>query len=319
MIYRAGTPRRGITLLEVLAAIFIMGVGMLALLTLFPLGALSMARAVRDDRAATFAANAASVAAAFDLRNDPVVVVALASVPPPLPGGATWGPVDPNGPGYPVFVDPYYATLMTPGLINLGANGIPPAGTPGAWRTGASFAATAQSVARWFSFQDEIQFETTGQTVGGGAAIVRPGTYTCGYMLRRPRSSNADLVDLTVVVYSQRNTELPSGETVFPDATIAGTAAGGTKGTNIIVLGYPVTNKPIIRRGSFLYDTTYKGPPAQTFGRVNGYFYRIANVTETSTTTMNLELDTELKEDVTAVVLLDNVIAVIERGTTWKP
>jgi len=47
--------RRGVTLLEVLAAIVIVGVGMMALLVLFPLGALSMARAVQDDRAANIA------------------------------------------------------------------------------------------------------------------------------------------------------------------------------------------------------------------------------------------------------------------------
>ena len=40
-----------ITLTEVLASIFITGVGQLALLTLFPLGALEMAQAIRDDRA----------------------------------------------------------------------------------------------------------------------------------------------------------------------------------------------------------------------------------------------------------------------------
>ena len=42
--------RRGITLLEVLIAIFITGLGLLALLTLFPLGALEMAEAIEDDR-----------------------------------------------------------------------------------------------------------------------------------------------------------------------------------------------------------------------------------------------------------------------------
>ena len=43
---------RGTTLLEVLAAIFIMGVGMLANLTLFPLGALSIRQGINEDRAA---------------------------------------------------------------------------------------------------------------------------------------------------------------------------------------------------------------------------------------------------------------------------
>lgn len=47
-----GFPKRaGVTLLEVLAAIFIMGIGLLALLTLFPLGAVNMAQSIKDDRA----------------------------------------------------------------------------------------------------------------------------------------------------------------------------------------------------------------------------------------------------------------------------
>ncbi len=44
--------RRGVTLLEVLAGIMNMGVGMLAVLSLFPLGALSMRRSVNESRAA---------------------------------------------------------------------------------------------------------------------------------------------------------------------------------------------------------------------------------------------------------------------------
>jgi hypothetical protein len=48
----------GITLVEVLAAIFVMGIGLLALLTLFPLAALTMAQAVKDDRAGAIAAEA---------------------------------------------------------------------------------------------------------------------------------------------------------------------------------------------------------------------------------------------------------------------
>lgn len=50
--------RAGVTLVEVLVAIFIIGVGLLALLTLFPLGALELAQAIKDDRAATIAAEA---------------------------------------------------------------------------------------------------------------------------------------------------------------------------------------------------------------------------------------------------------------------
>jgi len=57
----ASAPRAGITLVEVLVAIFTLGVGLLALLTLFPLGALEMAQAVKDDRAAKIAVDAVAL------------------------------------------------------------------------------------------------------------------------------------------------------------------------------------------------------------------------------------------------------------------
>src|SRR5262249_30557160 len=61
--------RAGVTLIEVLVSIFIMGVGLLALLTLFPLGALTMAQAVKDQRCAEAAANAEAIAIYRDMRN----------------------------------------------------------------------------------------------------------------------------------------------------------------------------------------------------------------------------------------------------------
>jgi Tfp pilus assembly protein PilV len=55
---RGRRPDSGVTLVEVLVAILVQGVGLLALLTLFPLGVLEMAQAVKDDRTAAVAANA---------------------------------------------------------------------------------------------------------------------------------------------------------------------------------------------------------------------------------------------------------------------
>src|SRR5215831_16088313 len=94
-------PRRpAATLMEVLVAIFVMGIGLLALLTLFPLGALRMAQAIQDDRAAHIGANASSMAQALDLRSDPLVTAAFRK-----PGGGLLD-AQPDGPGYPVYVDP---------------------------------------------------------------------------------------------------------------------------------------------------------------------------------------------------------------------
>jgi hypothetical protein len=62
---RAGRQvRPGVTLLEVLVAIFFTGIGLLALLTLFPLGALSLAQAIQDDRADAVVAGADAMTAA---------------------------------------------------------------------------------------------------------------------------------------------------------------------------------------------------------------------------------------------------------------
>lgn len=54
--------RTGVTLSEVLIAIFVMAIGLMAVLTLFPLGALSMAQAIKDDRCAESNKNASALA-----------------------------------------------------------------------------------------------------------------------------------------------------------------------------------------------------------------------------------------------------------------
>lgn len=50
--------RPGVTLVEVLIAIFLMGLGLMAILSLFPLGAAQMAQAIKDQRCAEAATNA---------------------------------------------------------------------------------------------------------------------------------------------------------------------------------------------------------------------------------------------------------------------
>ena len=63
--------RPGITLVEVLVAIFIMAIGLLAILTLFPLGALRMSESLQSDRTAAAASEAAGIGDAFGMRQDP--------------------------------------------------------------------------------------------------------------------------------------------------------------------------------------------------------------------------------------------------------
>jgi len=302
--------RRGITLIEVLTAIFILGIGLLAILTLFPLGALNMARAVREDRAAAIGGNAAALANAIDLRNDNNVVTGMTSAP------AGFLPPDPNGPSYPVFVDPVYFVL--PGGSTIGYSGAAPPASPGLPRVIPASLTTAppgvpQSAAR-FTFLDEIAFEKTGQATGGGLAVNRPGAYNWAYLIRRPRSSSAALTETSIVVYANRANDAPAGETVIYNSGNALGAAGTTS------LSFPSallpSPRPNLRKGGWILDGSYQ--TYGTGGMVNGYFYQIASISEAGGT-VALDLETPLKANVTTLVLLDNVITVLDRGAGWKP
>jgi len=76
-------PRKGLTLLEVLITIFVMAIGFLSVLTLFPLAARKLARAIDSDRATLMAGNAAASATILGFRD--MAQVALNSELAPLP------------------------------------------------------------------------------------------------------------------------------------------------------------------------------------------------------------------------------------------
>jgi hypothetical protein len=313
-----------LTLIEVLAAIFIMGVGLLAILTLFPLGALSMARAVREDRAANAGANASSLAVAMDLRNDPNVAGNLGATPPGVPGPPpiTFLPPDPNGPGYPLMVDPFYCAISAPFL---GGYIIPGYATPGLPRVPPSYTGTSLPlINRYFSFPDEIDFDRNGapsnsvESSSPGSVVGRPGTYNWAYVLRRPRSSTPELVQLQVIVYAGRNVQEVSGEQVFDNANM------GTQGSSSLTINYPAINAtnydvPTVRKGSWVLDTTYTPNATNTYATVNGYFYRVAGVNDIGGNTLKIDLETPLQANVRSLVLLENVITVLDRGTAWRP
>src|SRR5436305_5645794 len=106
--------RKGATLVEVLVAIFIMGIGLLSLLVLFPLGALTMAEAIQNDRAAHLAANAASVARLKEVRDkyDPNPDTSVGATYADPDNGNNPGVTDPSNP---IYIDPIGFSLNTGG------------------------------------------------------------------------------------------------------------------------------------------------------------------------------------------------------------
>jgi hypothetical protein len=98
--------RTGATLTEVLVAIFVMAIGLLALLTLFPLGALSMAQAIKDDRTAHAGKNGSAIASGFRIEIDPVSLnISNATPSIPVYTSPLAGPPPSNSTS--LFLNPY--------------------------------------------------------------------------------------------------------------------------------------------------------------------------------------------------------------------
>jgi hypothetical protein len=341
------TTRRGISLVEVLIAIFVMGIGMLSILVLFPLGALNMARALKDDRVGSMSANVDALVSAFNLRNDTSIVNPTAA--PPInyftspvgnsanPGGAQFLAPDDNGPSYPVWVDPYFYNNSGGILSTLGssAGGVVamPAGYPYTLlpigRVAPSFANTTQLADRWFSLLDDLYFDRSGlpNNFQLGPDLQRQGYFTLACMVRRRKAAQASPVDLWVIAYQGRSVQAPVAESAYVVQSSANpppvpnVPAKGD--TSVTLVWGPGQSGPDLRRGNWLFDTSYtSGTTAtgRTYGYVNGKFYRVMDAVNTSTTSMKVEISPPIEDSaqattVATMVVLDRAVEVFERGT----
>jgi prepilin-type N-terminal cleavage/methylation domain-containing protein len=296
--------RPGITLIEVLVAIFIMSIGLLALLTLFPLGALRMSQALQDDRTSAAASAGANIYDAFGIRTDPQYDPQGppgTQAPPSLfVTSPTTGPqfqpfASQNGGGIPIYVDPFGSgplggpgsyqttpTPQTPGItrvfpstnltlpgvpnvvFNVNATGNIPEPPNSPTGNGAGIGA------RYFTLLDDMTYFTNGQpdTTTGGGLIPRGDRYTWAFLLHRsPPSDKNGTVDLQIVVYAGRPTAVPSGEATFaaPADTANSPPQFNAVGLTSVVLQHPAGAPPNIRRGSWILDTSYDdGSPVGT-------------------------------------------------------
>lgn len=280
--------RPAVTLMEVLVTMFIMAIGMLALLALFPLGAVSMAQALKDDRCASAASMAEQVAIAMNVRHDPKVTALF------TPG------TSPNGPSNPVYVDPYG---VVNGLTQLGTS------PPLIQRTGTSYATTSPLIDRWFTLPNDITFLNSGIPDTSGGQVERGREYSWAYLLQRPQSNNHDAVNLTVVVYHKRPTAVLEQEQTY-------TASGSQYGSGLVLQWNPATQSPNLKRGVWLLDTT---PTATNPLIPRAAFYRVVNISDSTSGYASLDVQPNLSNAVTQVVLMSDVAEVFQKGTSWQP
>ncbi len=282
--------RFGATLVEVLVTIFIMGIGLLSLLTLFPIGALSMAQAIKDSRSAQASANGMGIATSRNLRHDLQIVnpsrpaplpplnlyeqPVRTVYPPPTPLHATDSPPTPSdGPSYPVYVDPIGVRLYSANSLlanwlggealparNLGIPRVSPQFIVSQPLPGNQIIATLNS----FSLLDDITFgpdgvpiDSNGKTFGqpGFSGVQREGRYTWGLLFKRPKTSTPSVVDLTVVVYSGRPLQLLTGAGGLGGENTY-TATGQERQNSLIVTWTASQERPNIKKGSWILDGT---------------------------------------------------------------
>jgi hypothetical protein len=288
------TRRPAVTLLEVLVSLFIMAIGMLALLALFPLGAVTMGRALQDDRVASTASMAENVAVAFDLRNDGQVSrsIILTEILNP--------PANPAGPGNPVFVDPYGAVQNLPPLGQVGKS-------IGIARVNPNFSfGTQAKIDRWFTLPDDLTYLENGTPDLSAGVVPRGRRYSFAYLLRRPQAFSAQTMQVAIVVYRDRPTD---ALTVEPTYT-----AQGAAGTRSVTLTWTAPQPaPDVRRGGWILDTTTGGNVVQA------HFYRAVDPIQTGAGSMVVEVEPTLKADLNAVTVMEQVVGVFEKPLAWQP
>jgi hypothetical protein len=177
-------------------------------------------------------------------------------------------------------------------------------------------------VHRWFSLQDGIVFDNNGAALSpdGGTSIQRQNRISWAYMLRRPRASVPDIVDMSIVVYNNR-----PGFSFAPEATYL---ALGDKDDNSLLVQWTTEDPPAIRKGTWILDATSElpgaGPAAQLapdkYGPFHSYFYRVIGAYQLpNQNKMVLELEQTLKAPVQLIAVMENVVEVFENGAGSRP
>jgi hypothetical protein len=343
------TRRPAITLIEAMMAIFVMAIGLLALLTLFPLGAFSMAQALKDQRTAEAAINATAQFKALGLGTDSTVTGTGAGrtidntyFENPWPPPANQQAIPPNGlPAinagsaftYPVYIDPPGVSAgmgSTVGGLNQGGNSYP--GSPafiGIPRVSLSLVPAMGATAwlsRHFTLQDDLTFQTNGTADTTPGYVQREGRYTWAYMVRRVRTGVSPPevpLDITVVVYAGRSPG-PAVGAPNPPGEYAYTNTAFTPASNLVTIDYTGQPKPALRRGTWVLDSRMlddsNNPAPQ------GYFYRVVNVNEVSATVIEAEVQSPLGGPLRnppnmtkpgPLVVMESVSEVFEKGTSY--
>jgi len=310
--------RTAATLVEVLVAIFVMGIGLLAILALYPLGAYRMAEAIQASRCASIAENCDAIDRIWHIRsNSTLVTVPLTGNdlylnPPGIPAISSTS----TGASYPVFIDPSgYLTAAGTGYQNWLAGNkalLMP-------RMSVNFVqGTQNNGIGWFSFLDDIQFNKLGLpdlTLIGAPYVERDIRYSWAFMCQRPAANNTSVVNMTTVIYNRRPLSMSGNLTLSEYAYGGATTYDLTR--NVVAVDFSASGSlPPLRAGEWILDATVDANNVP-----HGYFYRVVSINQTGPTTVEFEVQTPFRgfppgttTTPGIVVVLEGVAEVFERG-----
>jgi len=306
-MFRRPVRRAGFSLVEVLVALFIVAAGLIGLLTLFPLGAIQMGRALQNDRSQQCALQYDGKARLYwrsswvEGGSYDTVLAALDDADGALPAFAAVGQNERLA-SYPVMLDPlgvasYPATLKRQ-QVAFASGGVFPRKTLGSL-------ATSTLAFRYATLQDDMEFGPNGlpadrdgvDVTTAGQSIVRAGRYNCAAVFQRPDNSNRTVADLKILVFDRRVPGVdPTGanenELMFPRAGIDPNPVQVTVGSTQVVL--PALNDTLgLRQGAWIMDGTITQRPPGGTGIRNANFYKVVSFAEDTvagTTTVELHI-----------------------------
>ena len=330
-------------MVEVLMAIFVVGIGTLSILVLFPLGMQNSAQAIAHNQTALAAATAEALLEWRQVRVDPWVIgvvpgqenfqpVTTALVPPgsmyeylsqpPFFTGVQIGVFDGlnvQGPSPPVFVDPLGQAVMSSFRVGeakaVGSLGIP--------RSAVSFAQSAKDARRWFTLDNDASFAPNGAPELVAGLVPRERQYSWAYVLKRPRFTEPRVAECTIVVFRRRPLIGPNETVLTGPAADQGRIF--TRGeTTASVLWTPSL---ALRPGFWIFDATALDlASARKLGLVsqfNGYFYQVVHVSDPvrvgSEIVQEFEISRPAKDHGYVGVLFNGIVHVIEKGAGQSP
>ena len=257
------TRRDGLTLVEVLVTIFILGIGLLAILTLFPLAAVNMARAVKDDRAYQLARQTdglfraywkAEIVEKFPTgTHDAVLFNALTnandSVTDQHTGLNAAADIEPS---YPVVVDPE-GYIARPSVSN-------PLASRNWVGDNASIVNVPRRTMRLFTDtlgRDVLSTMYLKDTVGYDEDLRltadREYRFNSMVIIQRPLNRNQFAANMTIVVFDDRpHLFAPQGVETVHSATF-------TPGTTVVTVNVPPANLEVVP-GNWIMDATVLPP-----------------------------------------------------------